>query len=216
MDLYIYGAGGTGRELLDIANRKNLNSHSWGNIYFIDDFGDQKDLLGTSIFRLDDVKQKHDLSEIIIAVGEPQQRGRLFDIAFKSGFRFGRLINSEELNSSSVEIDEGVVIYPNSVVSNRSKLKKNVMIQFNTVVGHDIEIGEHSVISSGVVIGGNVAIGERVFIGMGACIKEGVKIGSNSIVGMGSVVYNDIPDGVIALGNPARVARPNSDQKVFK
>jgi sugar O-acyltransferase (sialic acid O-acetyltransferase NeuD family) len=162
------------------------------------------------------VKQKHDLSEIIIAVGEPQQRGRLFDIAFKSGFRFGRLINSEELNSSSVEIDEGVVIYPNSVVSNRSKLKKNVMIQFNTVVGHDIEIGEHSVISSGVVIGGNVAIGERVFIGMGACIKEGVKIGSNSIVGMGSVVYNDIPDGVIALGNPARVARPNSDQKVFK
>jgi UDP-3-O-[3-hydroxymyristoyl] glucosamine N-acyltransferase len=168
MDLCIDGAGGTGREPLDIANRKNLNSCYWGNIYFIDDFGDQKDLLGTSIFRLDDVKQKQDLSEIIIAVGEPQQRGRLFDVASKLGFRFGRLINAEEFNSSSVEIDEGVLIYPNSMVSNRSKLKKNVMIQFNTVVGHDIEIGEHSVLSSGVVVGGNVAIGERVFIGMGA------------------------------------------------
>jgi acetyltransferase-like isoleucine patch superfamily enzyme len=47
-------------------------------------------------------------------------------------------------------------------------------------------------------------------------VKEGVKIGSNSIIGMGSVVYNDVPDNVIALGNPARVVRKNTHQKVFK
>jgi acetyltransferase-like isoleucine patch superfamily enzyme len=33
---------------------------------------------------------------------------------------------------------------------------------------------------------------------------------------MGSVVYSDIPDNVIALGNPARAARPNADKRVFK
>jgi len=42
-----------------------------------------------------------------------------------------------------------------------------------------------------------------------------VKIGDSSIIGMGSVVYKDIPDEVIALGNPARVARKNEDKKVF-
>ena len=50
---------------------------------------------------------------------------------------------------------------------------------------------------------------------MGALILEKVSVGSESIVGMGSVVYRDIPDGVIALGNPARVARKNEDKKVF-
>ncbi len=46
--------------------------------------------------------------------------------------------------------------------------------------------------------------------------QRGISIGSNSIVGMGSVVYNDIPDGVIALGNPARVARPNQIKKFLR
>ena len=67
-----------------------------------------------------------------------------------------------------------------------------------------------------VNLGGSCAVGNASYIGMGALIKERVKIGSNTIIGMGSVVFNDIPDNVIALGNPARVMRPNTDQKVFK
>jgi acetyltransferase-like isoleucine patch superfamily enzyme len=85
-----------------------------------------------------------------------------------------------------------------------------------SIIGHDVFIGENSVISSMVNMGGACIVGSDSYVGMGALIKEGVKIGSNSIVGMGSVVYNDIPDGVIALGNPARVMRNNENQKVFK
>ena len=51
---------------------------------------------------------------------------------------------------------------------------------------------------------------------MGVLIKEGTVIGKDAIVGMGSVVYNDIPDDVIAVGNPARPMRKNIDKKVFK
>ena len=40
-------------------------------------------------------------------------------------------------------------------------------------------------------------------------------IGKSSIIGMGSVLYNDVPDNVIALGNPARVVQKNEKQKVF-
>ncbi|SLM63741.1 hypothetical protein DAQ1742_02892 [Dickeya aquatica] len=36
-----------------------------------------------------------------------------------------------------------------------------------------------------------------------------------SIVGMGAAVFNDIPDEVIALGNPARILRKNDSKKVF-
>ena len=41
-------------------------------------------------------------------------------------------------------------------------------------------------------------------------------IGEGVIVGMGSVVFNDLPDNVVALGNPARPMRPNLEQRVFK
>ncbi|MFW8642680.1 acyltransferase [Rhizobium beringeri] len=54
------------------------------------------------------------------------------------------------------------------------------------------------------------------YLGMGALVKERMQIGHSSIIGMGSVVHIDIPDEVIALGNPARVVRRNEDKKVFK
>lgn len=52
-----------------------------------------------------------------------------------------------------------------------------------------------------------VTIGSDVWIGGGAIICPGVTIGSRTVIGAGSVVTGDIPDGVMAAGNPCRVIR---------
>jgi maltose O-acetyltransferase len=52
-----------------------------------------------------------------------------------------------------------------------------------------------------------VAIGSDVWVGGGAIICPGVTIGSSCVIGAGSVVTRDIPDGVLAVGNPCRVVR---------
>lgn len=52
-----------------------------------------------------------------------------------------------------------------------------------------------------------VVIEDDVFIGMNCLILKGVTIGRGSVIGAGSVVTSDIPPGVIAAGNPARVIR---------
>ena len=90
-----------------------------------------------------------------------------------------------------------------------------------------IEIGEESMIGAGcllcdsdmheVPLGSDspvamapIRIGKRVFIGARCIILKGVAIGDGSVIGAGSVVSSDIPAGVLAAGNPARVVRPLS------
>lgn len=53
-----------------------------------------------------------------------------------------------------------------------------------------------------------VHIGKNCWIGAGAIILPGVTIGDNVVVGAGSVVTKDLPDNVVAVGNPCRVLRP--------
>ena len=53
----------------------------------------------------------------------------------------------------------------------------------------------------------DVRIGENAWIGAGVIIVPGVYIGKNAVIGAGSVVTKDIPDNVVAVGNPCRVLR---------
>lgn len=52
-----------------------------------------------------------------------------------------------------------------------------------------------------------IHIGSDVWVGGGAIILPGVRIGSRAVIGAGSVVTRDIPEGVLAAGNPCRVIR---------
>jgi maltose O-acetyltransferase len=56
-----------------------------------------------------------------------------------------------------------------------------------------------------------IEIGSDVWVGGGAIVCPGVRIGSRSVIGAGSVITRDIPDGVLAAGNPCRVLRTISD-----
>lgn len=52
-----------------------------------------------------------------------------------------------------------------------------------------------------------ITIGDNVWIGGGVSIMPGVNIGKNAVIGAGSVVTHNIPEGVVAVGNPCRVIR---------
>jgi maltose O-acetyltransferase len=52
-----------------------------------------------------------------------------------------------------------------------------------------------------------IAIGDNVWLGSGVIVCPGVTIGDDTVVGAGAVVTRDLPPGVVAVGNPARVLR---------
>ena len=60
--------------------------------------------------------------------------------------------------------------------------------------------------------GAPIRIGDNVWLGGGAIVCPGVTIGDDTVVAAGSVVTRDLPTGVVAVGVPARVLRPITDE----
>ncbi|WEV44877.1 sugar O-acetyltransferase [Streptococcaceae bacterium ESL0687] len=58
----------------------------------------------------------------------------------------------------------------------------------------------------------SIEIGDGSWLGANVTVNPGVKIGKNTIIGSGSVVTRDIPDNVIAVGNPARILRELTEE----
>ncbi|WP_279230101.1 sugar O-acetyltransferase [Clostridium sartagoforme] len=75
--------------------------------------------------------------------------------------------------------------------------------------GHPIDA---EVRNTGLEFGKPVKIGNNVWVGGSTVINPGVIIGNNVVIGSGSVVTKDIPDNVIAVGNPCRVLRKITEE----
>lgn len=71
--------------------------------------------------------------------------------------------------------------------------------------GHPIDAGIRDEL---LEYGKPIKIGNSVWIGGNTVINPGVTIGNDVVIGSGSVVTRDIPDHVVAVGNPCRVLRP--------
>lgn len=108
-----------------------------------------------------------------------------------------------------ISIGENFYINHNCVILDGAEVKfgDNVMIGPNCgfyTAGHPINIEERN---QGLEYAKPIYIGNNVWIGGNVVVMPGVKIGNNVTIGAGSIVTKDIPDNVIAYGNPCKVIR---------
>ena len=113
----------------------------------------------------------------------------------------------------NIEVGENFFANYNLTVLDVGKVRigKNAQIAPNVSIytaGHPIHPESRH---SGYEYGIEVTIGDNVWIGGNVCIMPGVTVGDNVVIGAGSVVTKDIPDSVIAVGNPCRVVRAITD-----
>ena len=113
----------------------------------------------------------------------------------------------------NIEVGENFFANYNLTVLDVGKVRigKNAQIAPNVSIytaGHPIHPESRN---SGYEYGIEVTIGDNVWIGGNVCIMPGVTVGDNVVIGAGSVVTKDIPDSVIAVGNPCRVVRAITD-----
>ena len=211
---YIYGAGGYGAETMELL-RQMLNARNENGIQpvFLADDPTTTNLLGYSVVPLTETVPN---SKVTIAVGEPETRHLLREKALEANLTLASVISPRAFVSDLASVGAGCIIAPFCSIQARATLAENVAVITAAIVGHDVFVDLDCGLSSMTNLGGATKVGARSYIGMGALVKEGLTIGHSTIVGMGSVVYNDVPEEVVCVGNPARVSRRNTDKRVFK
>lgn len=215
-DLYLYGAGGAGRELAF----NLLSGSKWSPAGFIDDAIEKETIVNMipvvgGLQELEHNDGSNDDNPLYIAiclVGDPIRKKELVD-NIKTNCRnilFPNIIDEHSLVSPFIEWGEGsIVAQPFNHITTNICIGSFVWINSYNAIGHDVTIGSYTTIFSGVNIGGSARIGELCVIGSGAILRPGVQIGNNVVVGGGAVVVKDVPDNQVVAGNPAKVLRLN-------
>lgn len=114
----------------------------------------------------------------------------------------------------NIEIGTNFFANYNFIVLDVGKVRigDNVMFGPNVMLctaGHPLHPQTRN---SGYEYGIDITIGDNVWIGGNVCVLPGVTIGNNVVIGAGSVVTKDIPDNMLAYGNPCRVAREITEE----
>lgn len=106
-------------------------------------------------------------------------------------------------------LDKGCQILSNATICTKVTLGISCLVNTTASVDHECSLGNGTHIGPGAKLAGCIDVGEYSFIGTGAIVLPRIKIGRNTIIGAGSVVTKDMPDNVVAYGNPAKIVKHN-------
>lgn len=207
MVLGIYGYGGHGLEVEELARVINLKENRWEKIIFIDDAKDKID--NEKIFSFEDIISKYSPKDIefMTGIGEPVIREKLYNKVKEKDYCFAILVHPSASVAESAVLEEGTMVAHNAFVSIKAHLFTNTLVQPMACVHHECSVGRNSVVSTSAVMGGNSSLGYNSFIGLGASVKQGISVGNGSVVGMGAIVIKNVSDRVMVVGNPARAIK---------
>lgn len=140
--------------------------------------------------------------------GAPIKGGKFINFIAAQDKKIRLTVWADSLDTEGIEIGDYVLVCPGVRISAASGIKigKNCMLASGVYI---TDADWHEIYDRSKSIGTTkkVVISDNVWLGDSSIVCKGVTIGKNSIIGAGSVVVSDIPENVIAAGNPARVIR---------
>jgi sugar O-acyltransferase (sialic acid O-acetyltransferase NeuD family) len=205
-NLFIVGAGGFGRELElwlkfipEDSRDFNIAGYIDDNLQALDGFPSSYKILGT----IDNYDFKS-TDFAVISIADPIIKESVFN-RLKDKVRFYTFIAHSAIIGDRLNIGEGSVICPNSIVSTNVVVGKCVTVNCGTQLGHDSKIGDFSSFMANVMIGGEVSIADRVYFGSQSTLVPRKKICNDVKITAGSIVIRSINKPGVYFGNPAKV-----------
>ncbi len=208
----IVGAGGFGREVLQLIRDIGQVAATYDAVGFIDDSTEMQNqkvaglpVLGT-MSSIKEAGSSSGIDSLAIGIGNPVYRRKAY-LNLAGLFKFPKLIHPSAIIGERSIIEDGVLVTAGNIITVDCLISEASMINLNCTVGHDAVIQKYCVINPGVCVSGAAFIEEGVLLGTSSTILEGRRVSEWSVVGGGAVVNSDIPANSTAVGVPAKVIK---------
>lgn len=205
----VCGAGGHAKVVAEI-----LRLNGWEVVGFLDAVSPCRKgehFYGSKVLGGDEVLEellRSDVRNVVVGFGDNRLRLKTADRLAGLGFSLLTAVHPNAVCAADVTIGDGTVVASGAVVGPSSAIGRNAIINTQASLDHDCVIHDGSHVGPGAIVTGVVEVGECAWIGAGAVIADHKRIGPDAIVGAGAVVVKDVPEAVLVMGVPARVARP--------
>lgn len=204
--LYVFGAGGHGREVAWLAEQ--VLADSVEVVFLVDDVAYLSDPInGISVRLVQDIVVSG-ADRYVVAVGDAALRRRAAADCLAVGLQPVALVHPRVEASRFVSVGTGSVVCAGSILTTNVTLGEHVHVNVGCTISHDVRIGDFSTLSPGVHVSGHVQIGRDVFIGSGANIINGsaaapLVIGDGAVIAAGACVTKSVELGALMAGVPA-------------
>ncbi|MFS0911774.1 NeuD/PglB/VioB family sugar acetyltransferase [Microbacterium sp. 179-I 3D2 NHS] len=209
--LIVVGAGGFGRETLDVIEAINAVSPSpiWTVTGVVDDAPSGADLARLAargyahLGAIDDNRERFAAARHVVAIGSPATRARVV-ARLDDGRTADALVHPRAVVGSQARLSHGVVVCSGAQISTNVTLGAHVHVNPGAIIGHDATLGSFVSVNPGAVISGAVEVGEGSLVGAAAVVLQGLRVGRAATVGAAACVTRDVEPGVVVKGVPAR------------
>ncbi len=211
--LVIIGAGGHGREAIQVVRAINSTAPTFEIVGVLDDDPEcQPRLHRVGVTYLGPPEALANINAwFVIAVGTGLSRKSIADRLHSFEREAAVLLHPHASVGDDVELGAGAIVNAGARVTTCSRFGVHVHLNTNSTVAHDSTLKDYVTLSPGANLAGNVTVGEGAIIGTGACVNPGRTIGAWTLVGSGAVVTRDLAANVTVAGVPARVFSENID-----
>jgi sugar O-acyltransferase (sialic acid O-acetyltransferase NeuD family) len=204
----LLGAGGHGREVLDIIEAQAAagSGETVRVLGFLSDYPVDEEPLDRRGQRvLGEIALLADLdADYILAIGNGVARAAVDERVRHLGRRSLSARHPDAVHAATARSGDGLVMAAGSSLGGRAVVGARVHLNTNAAVAADTRLGNDVTVSPGAVIGRGAEVGDGVFVGAGALVAEGVRVGPDTMIGAGAIVTTDVGGSATMVGSPAR------------
>lgn len=213
--LVVVGAGGFGREVLDVVDAVNASAADpvWTIAGVVDDRPTEANLahlrtrgvahLGTTSDLVDGDRADRP-THYVVGIGNPTVRRAIVERLDAAGLSPAALVHPSVTHGFDVELGPGSILCAGVRLTTHIRIGRHVHLNLNATVGHDTTIGDYVSVNPLSSISGDCVIEDEVLIGVAGVVLNGLRVGRSSVVGGSACVVKDVPPGVVVKGIPAR------------
>lgn len=203
-NLAIYGAGGLGRMVLDIA----VQGGHWRPAAFLDA---NVELHGSEVDGVPvrggvehwPLLYEDGIRHVVVAVGCNRSRAGIAEVLRRQGAELVSAVHPLASISPSAQVAPHVIIGARVTVCVHAVIGPHAVLSPGSIVEHDNVLGEGVFCEPAVRLAGGVEVGDFARLGIGSCVIPGRRIGAEARVAAGAVVIRDVPAGARVEGVPA-------------